>query len=364
MKTTTLAPTLLATLAGLASLGAAASAQAQSSVSVYGIFDLNISSIRTGAATGSHVTVMSPSATSTSLLGFRGVEDLGGGLQALVNIESRLSGDTGVGGGTAFSGTNAGTASTYDLSTYVGLKNQLGRVTVGRHLTAGAVGLLNGNAIPTGPNTGMVTATLPQGLANDYWNSNQIKIETAVFQGWSAQVNYAPGEVAGNGSAGTNLGGTLTWQEGGFKVVGGSQRDKDRTGHTVRWDVLMASYVAPGKYKLTGGMTRVDNPGTGVVALGLPWRDSRMYTVGGNYNTGGQLTLAAQFYRMKENLKGTHSDLLVLNANYALSVRTSLNLFVNRSNNGAVPINPLSGGPAAVANANASAVTLGIKHTF
>lgn len=349
----------------LACLGIADAAQAQSSVTVYGIFDLNVSTINTGAATGSRVTVMSPSATSTSLLGFRGTEDLGGGLQAIFNIESRLTGDTGVGGGTAYSGANAGTASTYDLSTYVGLKNPLGRVTLGRNLTSAVFGLLTGNAIPSGPNTGMVTATLPQGLANDYWNSNQVKVETALYNGWSAQANYAPGEVAGSSSAGSNLGGTLSWQGNGFKVVGGSQRDNDRTGRHVRWDVLMGSYVAPDyRYKLAGGVTRVDNPGTGVVSLGLPWRDSTMLTVGANVSTGGLLVLAAQYYRMKETLNGSHSQLLVLNAHYPLSVRTALNLFVNRSNNGAVPINPLSGGPAAAPNASASAITLGIKHTF
>ncbi|MES2259101.1 MAG: porin [Pseudomonadota bacterium] len=356
---------LLAVLGINATGTAQAQTSSQSSVSVYGIFDLNVSSIRTGSAAGSHVVVMSPSATSTSLLGFRGVEDLGGGLQAIFNIESRISGDTGVGGGTAFSGANAGTASTYDLSTYVGLKNNLGRITVGRNLTSAVFALLNGNAIPSGPNTGMVVATSPQGLSNDYWNSNQIKVESAVYNGFSAQINYAPGEQAGDSRAGSNLGGALTWQEGGFRVVGGSQRDNDKTGHHVRWDALMASYVAPGyKYKLTGGATRVVNPGTGVTALGLPWRDSNMLTVGGNYNINGPLTLAAQFYRMKENLKGTTSKLLVLNANYALSVRTALNLFINRSNSGAVAINPLSGGPAAAPNASASAFTLGIKHVF
>jgi len=78
-------------LLALAAMGAfAGAAQAQSSVSVYGIMDGSYSSIEQNATdtTGAKTTVKSRNtvngdgALSTSRLGFRGVEDLGGGLSA------------------------------------------------------------------------------------------------------------------------------------------------------------------------------------------------------------------------------------------------------------------------------------------
>ena len=338
-------------------------AKAQSSVTIYGILDVNVAAISTGAATNSHVTQMTSSSATTSFIGFRGTEDLGDGLSAIFVLESQLALDTGVGGGTAFTGTNPGVASLYNLSNYVGLKGNFGKVTFGRHLTSGAVALLNGVAIIDGANTGMVTATLPQGLANDYWNSNQAKFESLEYGGFSLQTNYAFGEVSGDNKAGTNFGGTVTYLNGGFKTVAGMQRDNDRLGHHVDWSVLSASYKT-GKFKVTGTFTDVNNSNPPVLSSGLPWRDSKMWSIGGNYLINTQLSVAAQFFNLKENITNTTSKQLVLNADYALSKRTSLYTLITRNHNGKVPISAISGAPASAVNAQSGAVALGIKHLF
>jgi predicted porin len=93
-------------LLALAVLGAfAGAASAQSSVTIYGLLDLAISKGNGGTAGG--VTEANPGAnglskawlmrqSSSSRLGFRGNEDLGGGLSAQFQIEHRFTPDDGV----------------------------------------------------------------------------------------------------------------------------------------------------------------------------------------------------------------------------------------------------------------------------
>ena len=107
----------------------AGAAQAQSSVTVYGILDVGYigGNVRgsTGAANnkGTYSNIGS-SAESTSRLGFRGTEDLGGGMSAFFTLE------------TGIQPTNA-TASTFNnRQTFVGLRDKgMGAVSFGTQYT-------------------------------------------------------------------------------------------------------------------------------------------------------------------------------------------------------------------------------------
>jgi predicted porin len=89
-------------LLALATMGAfAGAAQAQSSVSVYGIYDGGYSATKTdmtsaaGVKTGSQAGGFSGGESASSRIGFRGVEDLGGGLSANFNLELGITSGTG-----------------------------------------------------------------------------------------------------------------------------------------------------------------------------------------------------------------------------------------------------------------------------
>ncbi len=94
-------------LIALAAMGAfAGAAQAQSSVTLYGVVDANIEYVNNvgvvpTAANGFNrgpahsVARMDPGGLSGSRWGLRGTEDLGGGLKALFVLESGFSSDTG-----------------------------------------------------------------------------------------------------------------------------------------------------------------------------------------------------------------------------------------------------------------------------
>jgi len=141
-------------LLALATLGAfAGAAQAQSSVSVYGIMDGSYSSIEANQTTTAGVksshkvrnTVNGDGALSTSRLGFRGVEDLGGGKSAqfvlefdLINIGTGGTGDgqaqaaTGVAGASTSTGRGFG-----PRYSYIGLSDKaLGTLRLGRQESA------------------------------------------------------------------------------------------------------------------------------------------------------------------------------------------------------------------------------------
>ena len=104
------------TLIALAAVAATGAAFAQSSVTVYGKVDLGVA-----RNIGSDVTVMQQAAGSR--LGFRGTEDLGGGLKANFQIEHRFAPDTG-----AQSNAN----SFWTGRSILGLQGGFGRVDLGR----------------------------------------------------------------------------------------------------------------------------------------------------------------------------------------------------------------------------------------
>ena len=76
----------------LAALGAfAGGALAQSSVTMFGVVDVNVMTVDNDDRTYS----MGTDGMASSRLGFRGVEDLGGGLKASFWLEMGLAADTG-----------------------------------------------------------------------------------------------------------------------------------------------------------------------------------------------------------------------------------------------------------------------------
>lgn len=112
MKKSVLALAALSALAGVA--------HAQSSVTLYGRIDEAYSK-RSGFSVPAGI-----NDTQSSRIGFKGVEDLGGGLKALFNLEAGLDTDTGA---------QADTGKFFNRRAVVGLQSELGAVTLGREYT-------------------------------------------------------------------------------------------------------------------------------------------------------------------------------------------------------------------------------------
>jgi|SRR5690349_20490080 len=114
-------------------LGVPAAALAQE-VQIYGRANVGVDSYSaTGATAGSGSDVKSRTRVfdQGSRLGFRGTEDLGGGLKAIWQIESGVNIDTGSANGqSGAANTSTGTLATRD--SYAGLEGGFGRVQFGR----------------------------------------------------------------------------------------------------------------------------------------------------------------------------------------------------------------------------------------
>src|SRR6266487_1895603 len=76
----------------------AATASAQSSVTIYGIVDAAVVATTNQTATGGSKFSMDAGQLLTSRWGIKGSEDLGGGLKANFNLEGTLANDTGAAG--------------------------------------------------------------------------------------------------------------------------------------------------------------------------------------------------------------------------------------------------------------------------
>ncbi|MGJ7511211.1 porin [Variovorax sp. GT1P44] len=119
-----------------AALVASGHASAQSSVTLFGVVDANVSGYRNQSETPAGVkitksqTVVGSSGYNSSRLGFRGTEDLGGGLAASFWLEAGLNNDTGTGFAT-------GGALSFNRRSTVSLSGVFGEVRLGRDYSPG-----------------------------------------------------------------------------------------------------------------------------------------------------------------------------------------------------------------------------------
>lgn len=109
----------LIAVAALATL--AVSAQAQSSVTLYGNLDVAVAHTKNAEFVDGSVTGVESSILTESFFGLKGQEDLGGGLKAVFKLESFVNVDTGSAGEGNFWGKNA----------YIGLAGDFGTVKLG-----------------------------------------------------------------------------------------------------------------------------------------------------------------------------------------------------------------------------------------
>lgn len=116
-------------------------AQAQSSVTIYGVADVGLysASVAQASATGNVTrTGLQSGIASGSRLGFRGTEDLGGGLKAVFAMEQRVEFDNGGNDNTSFTATKASSTggNQFDRQIFAGLQSDnFGTFTMGRQYT-------------------------------------------------------------------------------------------------------------------------------------------------------------------------------------------------------------------------------------
>lgn len=217
-------------LIALAVLAASGAAMAQSSVTLFGVVDAGVTYVNgkdnwSGVTSGNQL---------TSRIGFRGTEDLGGGLKANFWLEAGLNLDNGDGKSSGASGTGL----EFKRRSTVGLQGGFGEVRLGRELTAayssvarydpfGSVGL--------GYNRMWVAGDTAESSTNTTAKAPNIRVSNAVtyvspsFAGFKVGVNYGFGEIAGKSSDARYLGAGLTYDNGPVSVGLAAEQLKQNT---------------------------------------------------------------------------------------------------------------------------------------
>jgi predicted porin len=238
-------------LLALAAMGAfAGAAQAQSSVSVYGIMDIGLTNLTSdnGTTTTTTRTTAKTGAYSTSRLGFRGTEDLGKGLSANFNFEIGLNP---IGNRLRAPGTT--TADTANLIDYkndqtagdlvvrtqnVGLAGGFGSLTIGRMATLaddvfglGDVGGGNNFRGRTYSHAPSATQVGDTNLINAR-SDRLVRYVSPTFNGISIGVAYGTASAptaaaAATDNSGTEMGAMIRYSAGPAAVGVGYQSHKD-----------------------------------------------------------------------------------------------------------------------------------------
>jgi general bacterial porin, GBP family len=234
-----------------AGLSLAGVAQAQSSVTLYGIVDLNISQIKAGSNVGgTSLTVMndgSVNGMNGSRWGMRVSEDLGGGLKAGAVLESGFTADTGASGQ---GGRLFGRQVFASLSS-----SSVGELRLGRQYAAHDIvlGITNpfGNGMVLNPGIGVSNRgkALPQFIDAPRID-NLIQYQTPSWGGFVGRLQYALGENVNDKFASASAG----YNVGKLALAASYEWNKDRINgkDTNKVTTLGANYDF-GVAKLYGG---------------------------------------------------------------------------------------------------------------
>jgi predicted porin len=310
MKWSMTKATLGVTCAGLA--GFAATAHAQSSVTLYGIVDAGVEYVNHASKDGGATRLVS-GGKNTSRWGLRGVEDLGGGLKAVFQLESGIN--------IANGQFDDSTGAIFDRRATIGLKNRFGQITLGRNFTTTYDYMLQFDPMGYAPNYSWATSSTATG-----GRENGPFAVVATFDRQNgANDSVTPADTT-NYIQGIHAG--LSYDFGAVKAMAG-YRNYRRTFHTA-----------------------------------APALRSDMYWVGGQYDVTPFFSLFAAVYHQDiKDASDADPTLFSLRAQYALSKRTVLYMAggyaMARHDNAVSLSRDLTG-----AADTQTGVTAGIQHRF
>lgn len=348
-------------LIALAVLAAAGAASAQSSVTLFGIVD---ATIQHGKGSIANRTQLTNSGYNSSRLGFRGTEDLGGGMSASFWLEAGLANDDGQGAPTnannQASGTGAASAGrqglTFNRRSTVSLAGGFGEVRLGRDYTPQFWNLTVFDPFGTnGIGTTQTLGSIITGVTSVRASNSIGYFLPRNLGGFYGQAQYYLGENLQDGAAtekdGRGYGLRVGYAAGPFNIALAGSRTNYATGN-VRQNNLGGQWDF-GVAKLQAHISRDRNGGT----------DGKGFLVGGLVPVGaGEIRLAYSQYEV--DLAGDpRTRKLALGYVHNLSKRTALyTTYARVKNNGGAAV--ALGGSTTAVNASSSGFDFGVRHSF
>jgi predicted porin len=351
-------------LIALAVLAAAGTASAQSSVTLFGIVDATFAR---GTGSVSDKTQLTNSGYNSSRLGFRGTEDLGGGMSASFWLEAGVNNDNGTGAATntnnqasggALAGMNGSQGLTFNRRSTVSLAGGWGELRLGRDYTPQFWNLTVFDPFGTnGVGTTQTLNSIITGVTAVRASNSYGYFAPRNLGGFYGQVQYYMGENPAHSPTdkdGTGLGARVGFASGPFNVALALSRTEYAAGdvkqHNIggQWDFGMA--------KLMGHLSHDEN---GIVE-GRGWLIGALVPVG-----AGEIRAAFSQYRTDLGLGGSdpRTRKLALGYVHNLSKRTAVYTTVARVKNTAGAAQSLNGS-ATSANGSSVGFDFGVRHAF
>ncbi len=333
---------------------------AQSSVTIYGLVDVGVQGLSNG--NGKQAKVESGQ-ESGSRLGFKGTEDLGGGLKANFVLEQGILVDTGASdqGGL-----------TFGRRSFVGLSGDFGTVNLGRDKTPtfqlfdnfdpfGSGFINNGGGLKAiyfigGKSTTATTAANTTGR-----DSNAVFYYTpATLGGFYAVGEYAAGEQAGDNSAGRSLGATFGYKADGLDIAYNYVKDNAYSAkllgsNGIKANTLAVNYDFGVAKPVFIYQKKSDDLGV----------STKYFTLGVTVPVDASGKVLASFTKVtddtlnKNNVAIGAAKNFAVGYQYALSKRTDVYTAFARTNQDAT-----SAILGSVAGANINEFTAGVRHQF
>ncbi len=353
--------------AALAAMLCGGAAQAQ--VTVYGLVDAAVYRTTNADAAGNAVTKVSAlSGSVPSRIGFRGSEDLGGGLSAVFALEGGFNPDSGVSGqGGRLFGRQA----------WIGLKGDWGTLQVGRIVNMTFLATAKSDVL--GPNLFSISSIdlyLPNARSDNavgYLGS---------YQGFTMGATYSLGRdaSAAGGPAATNCGGEVAGNSKACRQVTALLGyDAAAYGVNVSYDKLYGNAGAAGgltsserfdrRVTVNGyamlGATKI---GAGIIdrkldaATGVA--ESDLVYLGISHPLAPGLTLDAQVARRDLKRSADDTKMAVARLTYAFSKRTAVYGAVGRMDNDGVAAVGLDLGGTVAPGGAQNGVMAGLRHAF
>ena len=325
-------------LVALAALAVVGAASAQSSVTLYGVVDAALFDSN-AAGVDAQMSGSGLMNNGTSRLGFRGSEDLGGGMKAGFNIEGGFNPETGV--------SNLSGGNMYSRAANLSLSGNFGSVRLGRGLTPSFYGVYAWELT----NTANYSVVANQfGFAGaDPRNSSEFSYTTPSMSGFSATLGY----VAKSDNIVGATPGTFT-PAGVFvpAVTGVAASKTDANVLYVNGPIAVGlSYNKIQGFERGLALGAKYDFGTFVLAGSLqdPAGAKKGFTIGGTANLG---PVALTLDLARDTGSAVKNTDTLLEAKYALSKRTFTYAAVLRD------------GSAVATLPSVTSYSLGIRHNF
>lgn len=325
-------------LIALAVIAATGAAMAQSSVTMYGLVDMYVGSVKSGiGATSLRQTKVESGLVNTSRFGLKGSEDLGNGLAANFVLEQGIAADDGTAKSTTLL-TSKVTNTAFSRQAWVGLSGSFGSTRIGLTPT------------PFDDVSGASDAVFDSALSpmNSVFKStgylvrpgNTMAYYTPNFSGFTGSVSYSLGENKTNvatpavaatltaaavpavtvHSAGAATSFALVYANGPIGLNFGYQNEKSAGDVVAKKFVRLGGTYDFGMAKAYATYGKAENMGN------LSGSDATDYQLGVDVPVGAALTLSASYAQSKDNATAGNAKRkgYGLGAKYALSKRTAV----------------------------------------